>query len=127
MISMLFESGQEQSRFTPKEGDLFKNIETNGAVFEIRYGFYEECDRHINGAEPIPIYPNFLECPKYTSEGLPFVTEMQVPCEHFAGEDHADSGCGDCAFYRHGDELLGICTCPKKQNASPVKEVVQNE
>lgn len=93
----------------PGEGDLFKVISLSGKSFELRYGFYEECDRYSHNAEPVPIYPDFLAEPEYADDGSPFVTAMQLPCEHFAGRRHEDSGCGDCAFYRHGEELLGIC------------------
>ena len=107
----------------PKEGDLFKNIALCGKTFEIRYGFYEERDRHTQFAEPIPIYPDLLRQPQFAADGTPFVTQMQAPCEHFVGEPDEDSGCGDCAFYRHGEELLGTCDCPRNKQTS--KEVGQ--
>lgn len=104
-------SGREEP--IPKEGDLFKVICLRGKCFEIRYGFYEERDRYIHNAEPIPIYPDFLSDPQYTDDGSPFVTAMQEPCETFEGRKTVDSGCGDCMFYRHGEELLGVCSCPR--------------
>ena len=99
----------------PKEGDLFKIIRLGGATFEIRYGFYEECDRHNQFAEPMEIYPDFIRCPQHTLEGAPFVTAIQRPCKHFMGKRNANNTCEDCAYYRHGEELLGTCTCPHNQ------------
>lgn len=96
----------------PKEGDLFKVIQLRGETFEIRYGFYEECDRHNQFAEPIEIYPDFIRSPRHTVEGEPFVTAIQSPCDHFHGKRNDNSICEDCAYYRQGEELLGICTCP---------------
>lgn len=105
-----------QSNIAPKkEGDLFKIIHLHGRTFEIRYGFYEECDRHNGFAEPMEIYPDFLKEPQHTDEGMPFITAIQSPCDHFVGNRDANSTCEECAHYRHGEELLGICTCPQKQ------------
>lgn len=97
----------------PKEGDLFKVIHLHGRTFEIRYGFYEECDRHNQFAEPIEIYPDFLRHPQYTDNGTPFITAIQSPCSHFSGKRTPNSTCEECAHYLHGEELLGICTCPQ--------------
>ena len=118
MLTTLFEidTGQENTnRKRPKEGDLFKVITAYGKTFEIRYGYYEECDRNLKDAEPMEIYPNFIENPQYTDEGIPFVTEMQVSCKHYKGKIYEDSVCGDCAFYNRCEELLGICNCPEKK------------
>ena len=75
-----------QKLVTPREGDLFRIIRTCGKTFEIRYGYYEERDRHTQFAEPVPIYPDFTELPQYTDDGTPFVTAMQNPCESFEGK-----------------------------------------
>ena len=99
----------------PKEGDLFKIIRLHGATFEIRYGFYEECDRHNQFAEPIEIYPDFIQNPQHTPEGAPFVTAIQNPCRYFEGKRTANSTCEECAHYRQGEELLGTCACPRNQ------------
>ena len=97
---------------TPKEGDLYKIIHLHGRTFEIRYGFYEERDRHNAFAEPIEIYPDFLQNPQHTAAGLPFTTAIQSPCSHFTGKQDANSTCEECRYYHHGEELLGLCTCP---------------
>jgi len=99
----------------PKEGDLFKIIEIHGKKFEIRYGFYEESDRHSRFAEPIEIYPDFIKEPQYTEEGVPFITAIQSPCEHFSGIKNENSTCEECSFYQHCEELLGICSCPENK------------
>ena len=106
---------QLQSNIPPKEGDLFKVIESHGKTFEIRFGFYEESDRLSPFAEPIEIYPDFLKYPQYTDEGIPFITAIQSPCKHFSGKRDANSTCEECGFYHHCEELLGICGCPLNQ------------
>lgn len=100
-----------QLSLMPGEGDFFKIIRLYGRSFEIRYGFYEERDRYTPFAEPVPIYPDFIKLPQYTDDGAPFVTAMQSPCPSFDGKRDANSVCEDCSLYRHGDELIGICTC----------------
>ena len=99
------ENGAGSKPVPPREGDLFKIIRILGKTFEIRYGFYEECDRYTQFAESVPIYPNFIKFPQYTDDGTPFVTAMQNPCERFEGKKDANSVCGDCAHYRSCDEI----------------------
>ena len=112
MLTMLFGQNASQ-RPVPKEGDLYKIIRLYGKTFEIRYGFYEECDRYTQFAEPMEIYPNFIKEPQYTDEGIPFATAIQIPCENFSGEMDENSTCEECSFYQSCEELLGICTCPR--------------
>lgn len=112
MFNKLLGLDKEQRIPHPKEGELFKVICLYGRIFEIRYGFYEECDRYTRYAEPIEIYPNFRNEPQYTDDGIPFVTAMQSPCENFSGEKNENVTCGDCSSYQHGEELLGTCHCP---------------
>lgn len=108
----------------PKEGDLFKIIHIHGKTFEIRYGFYEECDRHNKYAEPMEIYPDFIKEPQYTADGVPFVTAIQNPCDSFVGNKDENTTCDECSFYKHCEELIGICTCP--MNKKETREI-QNE
>lgn len=112
MLKVLLSLDDEQRTPAPKEGELYKVIKLFGRIFEIRYGYYEECDRHSRYAEPVEIYPDFLYEPQYTDEGIPFVTAIQAPCQNFCGERDENSTCEDCRFYRHGEELLGVCACP---------------
>ena len=95
-----------------RDGDIYKVITLHGKTFEIRYGYYEEFEKEFG--EPIPIYPDFSVCPQFTKEGFPFVTQMQDACEHFYGDPHARE-CYACHHFRHGDELIGICTCKSKR------------
>lgn len=111
----MLQTGQIHKQTVPKEGDLFKIIELYGKSFEIRYGFYEERDRHTPFAEPVPCYPDFAVQPIYTDEGIPFVTAIQNICPHFVGRIDENSACGDCASYQHCDELLGVCACIKNR------------
>ena len=115
MLLTMLEQNTKSRPPTPKEGDLFKVIELGGKTFEIHYGFYEECDRHTQYAEAVAIYPNFEKEPQYTDDGTPFVTEMQSPCACFSGKMDENSVCGDCSYYRRGDELLGTCACLKNK------------
>lgn len=97
-----------------KEGDLYKIITAHGVTFEIRYGYYEEIDR-VN-QRPMEIYPNFLENPVYSTEGIPFATAMQNPCKHFKlrskeCDEGADNTCYQCSHYEKCEELLGVCRC----------------
>lgn len=101
----------------PKEGDLYKRIEYQGKIFEIRYGFYEEQDRYSQYAEPMEIYPDFLNQPQYTREGAPFVTAFQNPCEYFGGNLNENSICEECASYRQVEELIGLCECPQNRKS----------
>ena len=96
---------------THSEGELYKRLEIYGCVFEIKYGYYEECDRANPLVEPMPIYPDFIKNPIYTADGFPCVTKMQDICMHYEGNDDVDNGCAECIYYKHGDELVGICTC----------------
>ena len=112
-------NGQEE-RIPPKEGDLYKIITAHGKTFELYYGYYEEIDRHSKHSEPIEIYPNFIENPVYTDDGIPFATAMQDPCKHFklgAGrsDDGEDNTCSHCRYYEKCEELLGVCRCKAKQ------------
>lgn len=99
----------------PKEGDLFKRLELHGHIFDIYYGYYEEIERENPMIDPMPIYPDFLKEPRYTKDGFPFVTKMQDGCRYFEGSSEKGLECAECRHYRHGDELLGICTCSQNK------------
>lgn len=92
------------------EGELYRNIEVFGELFEIRYGYYEDFER--DSGEPIPIYPDFKGEPRYTARGEPFVTAMQDMCEsaEFKATGLLDECCENCRHYRKGDDLIGVCT-----------------
>ena len=60
-----------------KEGSLYKSIDLHGTKFEIKYGYYDDKDRYSKYSELIPIFPDFIKNPIYTSKGQPFVTHMQ--------------------------------------------------
>lgn len=122
MFTKLLKQDTEQRTPAPKEGSLFKIIQLYGKTFELVYGFYEERDRHTHYAEPVAIYPNFMDQPQYTDEGIPFVTAMQTPCENFDGKKGDDSGCEDCSFYLHCEELIGVCTCSRNKKSLKITE-----
>ena len=104
-----------------QEGELFKVIHVHGKLFPIYYGYYEDCDRLNPAVEPMPIYPDFTLEPQYTEEGFPFVTKMQTACSHYRGRSAKEQDCAECEYYKHGDELLGICVCMKNR-VEPTEE-----
>lgn len=97
-----------------KEGAVYKVAAVSNKIFELRYGYYDESDRNGKYNDPIPIYPNFIENPEYTTDGHPIVTAMQDVCEHYAGRASGDS-CGVCAHFGKAEELFGICKCEKRR------------
>ena len=121
MFSKLIQNDLPQQKAIPKEGDLYKVVNTYGRTFELKYGYYEECDRHSPLVRsPVPIYPDFTKEPVYTDDGTPFVTMMQDVCPFYKGEKKrtADSTCDECKYFGHGEDWFGICTCPKNKLAS---------
>ena len=45
MLSSLFQNNIQPAEVTHEEGELYKVVTTFGKTFELRYGYYEECDR----------------------------------------------------------------------------------
>ena len=109
-----------------KEGDLYRELMICGHVFTIRYGYYEDFERESPFNEPMPIYPDFIENPLYTSEGIPFVTAMQDVCKYYEGKDGGDS-CAECRFFRKSEELFGFCFCSENNRSQAERTVVKNE
>ena len=121
MLSKLMQNGFPQPKDIPKEGDLYKVVNTFGRTFEIRYGYYGECDRNnplLKG--PVPIYPDLLKEPVYTDEGEPLVTMMQDACESYCGNAKRtpDTTCEDCKYFNRGEEWFGVCKHPKNKRAN---------
>ena len=65
---------------TPVEGELYKEVTVGGRPFRLVYGYYEDFERESPFNEPIPIYPDLLNNPVYTAQGIPIVTAMQYIC-----------------------------------------------
>lgn len=103
----------------PTEGELYKVLHIEGHSFPLYYGYYEKCDRDNPAVEPMPIYPDFLKEPRYTSGGFPFVTQMQDACRFFVGRAGPCGDCADCRHFAHGAELIGICTCLDNKRTHP--------
>jgi len=70
---------------------------------------------------PIPIFPDFIKYPVYTSDGKMLVTYMQDKCDKYDG-DIKNISCYDCKFFKKGIDLIGICQNPLNQ-----KEVKHEE
>ena len=115
-----FNIEKPSERVVPKEGDLFKVIEAHGKLFELRYGYYDERDRQNSHIEPMEMYPNFIETPLFTDEGIPFATAMQDRCNHFRlkskeWDEGEDNVCFNCSYYEKCEELLGVCKCKERR------------
>ncbi|MBR4971572.1 MAG: hypothetical protein IKY59_01215 [Oscillospiraceae bacterium] len=121
MLSQLFLQ-ESRSTATPKEGDVYKVLQIHQRQIELRYGYYEAQERENPDIDPMPIYPDFLKDPWFTDEGFPFVTKMQDVCEHYQGKAADYCECAECSFYSHGDDLIGICVCPHRQQTGPGKK-----
>ena len=114
MLSSLFQNNIQPAEVTHEEGELYKVITTFGKTFELRYGYYGECDRRY---EPNVIYPDFLSNPVYTDNGEPFVTMVQDACKSYSGKVKrtSDTTCYECKYFHSGEDWIGICTCLKNK------------
>ena len=114
MFSKLIQNDLTQQKVVPKEGDLYKVVNTYGRIFELRYGYYGECDRKY---DPDVIYPDFLCEPLYTDDGEPFVTMVQDACKSYVGEAKRtpNTTCCECKYFQQGEDWIGICTCIKNK------------
>ena len=124
MVSYLLNGDDALTDKECQEGELYKVVNLHGHTFELYYGYYEECDRQNPAVEPMPIYPDFIKCPKYTYQGFPFVTKMQDCCKHYKGKAVKECDCAECEYYLHGDELIGVCVCPHNKKTNPEGNVV---
>lgn len=100
-----------------REGELYKIIKVGDVAFPIYYGYYDEADRQNQNIEPMEMYPDFNSDPVYTNEGIPFVTAMQKPCEHFSGEPDGDNTCYQCSHYKKCEELIGLCSAKERRRS----------
>ena len=109
----------------PLEGDLYQNVTAFGKTFELRYGYYEECDRQSPLCDPVPLYPDFRRDPLYTEDGTPFVTAMQDACIHYKGDapPTEDTACVECRYFRQGSDRFGLCTCETNKQNHHEKEI----
>ena len=117
MLSKLVQNELSQQKNIPKEGNLYKVITTFGKTFELKYGYYEECDRQSPLCRPVVIYPDFIKEPVYTDSGEPFVTMVQDACKSYMGETKRtpDTTCCECKYFQSGEDWIGICTCPRNR------------
>lgn len=113
MLKSLFTDDSSKTTI-PKEGDLYKEVTIQNVLFRLHYGYYEDFERNDKYNEPIPIYPDFISEPRFTKEGIPFVTAMQDICEHYSGRTGEDS-CAECHHFVHCEELFGLCYNPNNK------------
>lgn len=126
MLTRMIMHGAERPP-TPKEGELYKEVTISGKTFRLLYGYYESFERESPFNEPIPIYPNFIEDPHYTDEGIPIATAMQNVCQFYSGKNDEDSSCADCGFFQSCEELFGLCNCPQNKRCHKERVVTANE
>ena len=124
MLSSLFHNNIQPAEVTHEEGELYKVVTTFGKTFELRYGYYQECDRQSPLCEPVVIYPDFLAEPVYTDNGEPFSTMVQDACKSYKGEAKRTSNttCAECKYFRRGEDWIGICTFPKNRKSDDCVE-----
>ena len=117
MLSSLFQNNIQPTKVTHKEGELYKVVTTFGKTFELRYGYYQECDRQSPLCDPVVIYPDFTKEPVYTDDGTPFVTMMQDACRSYKGDAKrtVDTTCADCKYFERGEEWFGVCRCKQRK------------
>ena len=118
MFTKLFEASSDPTvRTVPREGELYKVVTAYGKTFELRYGYYEECDRANPLCEPSVIYPDFLREPVYTDNGEPLATVVQDACDSYRGEAKrtGDTTCAECKYFQCGEDWIGLCTCSKNK------------
>lgn len=106
---------------TPVEGELYKEVTVGGRPFRLVYGYYEDFERESPFNEPIPIYPDLLNNPVYTAQGIPIVTAMQDICSCYNGKSDGDS-CSECIYFQKDAELFGLCSCSRRAQAPPGEE-----
>lgn len=120
MLNGLIAQERPTSASKKREGELYKVLHIAGKTFPLYYGYYEEYEKTVPSAEPMPIYPDFRKNPVYTDTGYAFVTMMQDACSLYKGSASQCKECAECIYYNHGDELIGICTHP--ENVALIKE-----
>lgn len=99
----------------PSEGDLYRVYTVDNLSFEIRYGYHAENER--GRIEPLPIFPDMVAAPVYTSRGIPVTAYVQAPCTHYIPRQHThpEEWCGDCLHYGGYREKMGHCLCPERR------------
>ena len=117
MLSSLLQNNIQPAEVTHEEGELYKVVTTFGKTFQLRYGYYQECDRQSPLCDPVVIYPDFVKDPVYTDNGEPFVTMVQDACKSYRGEAKrtSDTTCYECKYFHSGEDWIGICTCSKNK------------
>jgi len=100
----------------PQEGALYKDLTVAGHKFELRYGYYEECERQM--CPPVVIFPDLMAQPLFSEEGYPLVTQVQDACPYYrANQGTEDHWCGDCIYYSGAHREIGICRCAQRRNS----------
>ncbi len=96
-----------------KEGDFCKAVEVGGHTIKVYYG-YNEPELERGRIDLMPIYPNFIERPLYTTYGYAIVRADQDICKHFSPKPKAsnEGWCNDCELFDKCEEFIGICKCP---------------
>lgn len=110
-----------------REGDLYRRIIIEDVQFEIRYGYACENERKL--WEPSPLYPNFIQTPVYTKEGIPFVAGFQDICTAYKPKENTsgEQWCKDCIYYKHAEDHIGLCECACRNKNKMSKNAFENK
>ena len=117
-VSGIFSSHRGGTMNGIRDGDIYKVLRLHTHTIEIRYGYYDECER--GRGDPIPIYPDFKLHPLYTIDGYPLVTQMQTVCP-YGTSPFEDGFCVECEFFHHCEDLIGICKNKKNRKTETNK------
>lgn len=91
-----------------------KTFSLDGDTIEVRFRYDADCDVWHGD------YPDFIENPRYTPNGRPWVDVTKDDCPHTTSE-YGD--CGGCEYLHKQDDadLLGVCMNDK------LKTIIRNE
>ncbi len=91
-----------------------KTFSLDGDIIEVKFRLDAECDVWHGD------YPDFIENPRYTPGGRPWINVTKDDCEYSTSE-YGD--CGGCEHLMKQDEsdLIGVCMSNK------MKTLIKNE
>ena len=93
----------------PAEGQLYKIVQIDGHMFELRYGYHEDFEREH--CHPVVLFPDLENEPMFTQDGYRIVTAVQEPCRYYTvpAEQVPEQWCADCVYYPDVHQEIGIC------------------
>jgi len=107
----------------PEQKQPWKICRVAGREFRI----HEEYDEEV-GAR-YPVYPDFAECPEYTSDGRPFTTAEHEGCPHYKTlnpNSPETDDCGGCRCFCRDEtpyDIIGVCMCEAMRIKPNAKDI----